>query len=168
MAWSYNSSDLTPTTDAGRLKTCNSCKLEKPNSSFHKNISSKDGLRSFCKSCKNERDKDYRETNPEKIQKSQSKYYGANKEIFFAHNAKRQAKNKEATPSWLTDGQKAHIKRFYKLSRFMQEVTGTVYHVDHIVPLNGKNVCGLNVPWNLRVIPAKDNLIKSNKFEEQE
>jgi len=165
MSWSYDPTNLDTTTASGQ-KVCNSCGKEKPLSSFHKNITAKDGLRSNCKECKNLSDSVYRQNNCEKKKESQGSYYKKNKGIFLSNNAKRRAKNRQATPKWLSPAQIAHIKRFYNISAFMQEVTGEIYHVDHIIPLNNEIVCGLHVPWNLRVIHAKDNLKKSNKFEE--
>lgn len=52
------------------------------------------------------------------------------------------------------------------MSRSISKKTGTQHHVDHIIPLQGKLVSGLHVPWNLRIIPAHENLSKSNKIIE--
>jgi hypothetical protein len=72
-----------------------------------------------------------------------------------------------AVPKWLTEDEYQQIKDFYEIARMFKLFTGQDYHVDHIVPLQGKNVCGLHVPWNLQVIPARENLSKSNKLQEE-
>ena len=77
---------------------------------------------------------------------------------------KRQAKRLKATPFWLTDQQNSDILYFYSLARECELLTGDKYHVDHIIPLQGKNVCGLHVPWNLQVLPADINIKKGNKI----
>lgn len=91
-----------------------------------------------------------------------SEYQKKNKDKRNHNLAKYRAKKLRATPSWLSGSQIAKIKRIYKLREIIVDATGTNYHVDHIVPLQGKNVCGLHVPWNLQVIPAEDNLKKNN------
>lgn len=80
-----------------------------------------------------------------------------------ALQAIRQAQKLNATPRWLSDEQLAEINALYARSSQMTRETGVVHHVDHIVPLRGKTVCGLHVPWNLQVITAAENLQKSNK-----
>lgn len=65
-------------------------------------------------------------------------------------------------PSWLTKEDFVQIRELYICAQMFKLYTGQEYHVDHIVPLQGENVCGLHVPWNLQVILAKENLSKSN------
>lgn len=67
-----------------------------------------------------------------------------------------------ATPRWC-DRQK--IEAIYNKAREMSALTGIPHHVDHEIPLRSKKVSGLHVPWNLRVIPAVDNLRKGNRLE---
>lgn len=76
----------------------------------------------------------------------------------------RRRKHREATPPWLTSRQKSEIRHLYQIAITMTQTTGEQYVVDHIVPLRSPVVCGLHVPWNLRVITQEENLRKSNKL----
>ena len=76
----------------------------------------------------------------------------------------RRRKHRLATPKWLTREQKGQIRELYKIAITMTKTTGEQYVVDHIIPLRSDVVCGLHVPWNLRVITQEQNLLKSNKL----
>lgn len=82
----------------------------------------------------------------------------------LASNMERHVRKIRGTPTWLTLEQKELINSLYLEAKRLTEETGTPHHVDHQVPLRGKTVCGLHVPWNLQVIPALDNLRKTNAF----
>lgn len=58
----------------------------------------------------------------------------------------RAAMMKKAQPEWLSPEQVEEMRVFYWLAQDLKAVSGEVYHVDHIVPLRGGNVCGLHVP----------------------
>ena len=87
-----------------------------------------------------------------------------NKVQVRADTKARRRKHRAATPLWLSRRQKSEIRQLYQIAITMTQTTGEQYVVDHIVPLRGETVCGLHVPWNLRVITQDENLKKSNKL----
>ena len=60
-------------------------------------------------------------------------------------------------PPWLTQDQVLEIRAIYAEAKRLSDETGVPHDVDHIVPLAGKIVSGLHVPWNLRAIPKIEN-----------
>jgi 5-methylcytosine-specific restriction endonuclease McrA len=94
----------------------------------------------------------------------QRKWQAKNRSKCTAYAMKYFAKKLQATPA-LTDDEQWMIQEIYDLCSERTEVTGVSHHVDHIVPLQGENVSGLHVPWNLQVLTAHDNISKSNSWE---
>lgn len=92
-----------------------------------------------------------------------TRYKEANPELYKLLTSLRRRRHKNATPKWLSTDQKKNIRNLYLHAMSLSKVTGERYAVDHIIPLNGEDVCGLHVPWNLRVITQEENLAKSNK-----
>lgn len=70
------------------------------------------------------------------------------------------AQTKRATPRWLSEADLDWIADLYREAKWRTEQTGELHVVDHIVPKIGKTVCGLHVPWNLRVIHWRENATK--------
>ena len=100
------------------------------------------------------RDKLYRLNNKDKVRNTKRLSRLKNPSLIKYHCAKRRAMKLKATPKF-ADLNK--IKEIYKKCP-------KGYHVDHIVPLINKNVCGLHVEWNLQYLTPSANISKSNKF----
>ena len=141
-------------------------------------------------SYKNRKDYFAEYNSSEKGKQNKQKYYEKNKDLVIAKALARPAEKKraytnkwtkenperkqaavnarrrryrQATPKWLTAEHKAEIRAKYLKAQELKKQTGQLYEVDHIEPILGDNVCGLHVPWNLRVILKEENLKKSNK-----
>lgn len=118
-------------------KICSTCSENKSNKLFFKNASNKDGLEYSCKDCK-------------KIYVK--KHYNKVARQISARTCHLKRKNR--VPEWANLDK---IREIYK-----NRPKG--YHIDHIVPLNGKDVCGLHVEYNLQYLPASLNMSKGNKW----
>ena len=112
-----------------------------------------------------EEKKNYYLRNRDKILEQKRLYRKLNRAGRNALEAKRYNSKKRRTPGWLTKDQLDNIKSYYWLAQDLFKISGQTYHVDHIVPLQGNNVCGLHVPWNLQVLPSDINILKSNSYE---
>lgn len=166
-------------------KVCNKCKEEKTLDNFSPNKDKPQGVQYACKVCnaiaaKNrrlviklspdkiilarERSSRWRKDNPDRARRIKALSNRKRPYVKAASSAKYRASKIKATPRWLTKEQKLQIDIFYQLKSDLLCVTGEIYHVDHIVPLKGINVCGLHVPWNLQILPADINCSKSNTY----
>jgi hypothetical protein len=130
---------------------------------------------------KRELDRQYQKQNREKMSLRVKEWMTAHpekaKEYAAAHRqrhpgaknadtAKRRAAKLLRTPKWLSSDDLWVIQEAYKLAALRTKMFGFVWHVDHIIPLQGALVSGLHVPENLQVIPWIDNIRKGNSLVE--
>ena len=173
------------------MKTCKNkdCTENNPQpiENFVKDSRCTGGYQNQCKSCKKKYDalrfeknrtriltqsKTYYESNLDSARKKRAEWRRDNKEyaaeygkIYRAmYPGKGQARTRKyalskrnAVPRWLSVEQLKEITLLY-------ENCPKGYEVDHIIPLQGKNVKGLHVPWNLQYLTREDNRKKGNKY----
>ena len=108
----------------------------------------------------------YAEQNRNKLRETASRWQKNNKGKVNANTAERHTAKMQRKPKWLTKEDKQVIKSLYELAAIYKKECGIDCHVDHVVPLQGKTVSGLHVPWNLQILPAVDNIKKSNRFND--
>lgn len=117
------------------LKRCPRCDEIKPVERFSRHGKTRDGLRTQCKGCESVGQRSYYEENPDKR---------------CARDLRRRASEAGAIPSNYTEAEDAAIGEFRANCP-----EGDV--VDHIVPLRGRNISGLQTLSNLRYLRAEDN-----------
>ena len=166
------------------MKFCAKCQEIKSFDLFNKNKSQKDGLQNYCKPCGRSSNRDayaknsqkicsktskYKKINADKVKESNNRYYETNKTKVLKKSSewaknnrekcnlnlmKRIAQQKQAVASWFETEKVALVYKKAKEWGFA---------VDHIVPLQGKNVCGLHCWANLQLLDQSLNSAKGNR-----
>ena len=155
---------------------CCTCKIEKPTSEFHLNKPS-------CKECRKiERKKSYQKRkasdyqsildynlqwvkdNPEKNAEHKKRWNQLNVDRCRIICNKRYSYAKQSRPKWANN---FFVEEAYELAQRRSNLFGTRWEVDHIIPIKGKDICGLHVETNLQVIPRSINASKQNRFTKQ-
>jgi hypothetical protein len=156
----------------GRRASCKECDLSKKKQKYSLDTDYKEKVRKYQRD-RSEHYRDlnkvwYKENREYVREKVRHRYHtiAETRASIKANSAQYRRSKISAQPSWLSDADKQRIKDIYLLAEDLQLVSGQKYQVDHIIPLRGKKVCGLHVPWNLQVLPEDINLSKGNAHED--
>lgn len=165
------------------LKICSRCKEPKEKFEFGVKKAAHDGLQPHCKECEKLASRKKYLKNREKIIAREKQKYIENKDIKKKYDREYYQKNKRKRNNqhkkWvdenrdriraLNNSRKRRLKEA-ELDGYRDKILSIYancpegHHVDHIMPLNHPDLCGLHVPWNLQYLPAEENLRKSNKY----
>lgn len=140
-------------------KRCTKCGAVKPLPVFK--LDKRNGKRvNTCNQCRGLQNKLNRD--PVKQKAYQREYYLKNRQKRINRARERSDKERRATPLWVKWWS---IQELREKARKETKATGVQHHIDHIIPIDHPLVCGLNVPWNIRVVTADINLSKQNTWE---
>jgi len=93
--------------------------------------------------------------NKEKVNETNNRWIAKHKGIQAFYANKRRSAKKYRTPAW------ANLDAIKTIYANCPEG----YHVDHVIPLQGKLVSGLHIESNLQYLPASENAKKFNKYQ---
>ena len=155
----------------GIMKKCTKCNELKDLDLFYRRKDGVMGRKSHCKECvkdyelevkehKASYDRDRYINQKKDIKLKTKEYYNKNKEKYRNYETQR----RRLMSTKLSSMYKLEIESIYKKCKDKNNDSDIKYEVDHIVPIRNKAVCGLHVPWNLRIITKEENAAKSNKL----
>lgn len=148
------------------MKICSTCKEVRDIEDFNLDHR-RNELRYSCKPCESKRHKNWRDRNKDKEYQRSLSWRKQNRGIMNAIDQKRYTSKKLRMPKWLSKTQQLEIQQIYITANKLTNETGIKYHVDHIIPLQGKIVSGLHVSWNLQILTQQENCQKSNRYEQR-
>ena len=149
------------------MRTCKACQETKDYKEFVKDSRKLHGVGYKCLACERKRSAKRRKADPEHDRKFKRAWKQRNKGKVRADWSHYRASKLQATATWADT---KYIEDLYTNCREAEAVFTEVgidikFHVDHIIPLRNKIVCGLHTEHNLQILTAKENAVKSNYYE---
>jgi len=122
-----------------------------------------------CYECGVEQRKRWREANKERHKEMTNNWRKNNPQKVAENNYKRSVvrnrRYRDANIYSDVPEVRDALEAIYREARNTKLRTGKNVHVDHIIPLGAKNICGLHVPWNLQITSAEYNYNKQNYID---
>jgi hypothetical protein len=147
------------------IRCCRICKEQKESKLFVKNKAFKCGIDTICLNCSRQKVKEWRAAGKRNCAQESERFRKRHPGKAKAHQSKMSFNRKRSIKNIkYTEWDDLFLEEIYDLAALRTKLTGIKWHVDHIIPLQNKLVCGLHVPENLQLLPAKLNLIKGNDF----
>lgn len=129
------------------MKTCIHCAVYLTDENWLKSSQKKNWY--ICNSCKRSKNRAHYNKNKESYKSRAKKNFGP------IHNEwNRYSQLKNCTPVW---ADRRYIRLWYQLAEIETTRTGQKVTIDHIIPIKGKNVCGLHWEHNLQFLFKDDN-----------
>lgn len=172
------------------MKECSRCGETKSLSEFSPDAKGKLGRQSSCKLCRRIVCKNYIANNASKRKDTLIKYRSKAETkaklsaSFKMRNSDEEFKNqrRESKRTWRKTASGKNSHKFHESNRRVCKLKATPswanlekikeiymncpdgYHVDHIIPIRGRDICGLHIPENLQYLPAIENVKKGNRY----
>lgn len=164
-----------------QTKKCCRCPMIKPITEFHKSQKGLYGAHSICKKCKKLYMREYCVSGKLKVSKDKYKKTEKGKATIKAYRKSEYNKKIQSDYAKSPNGRAVCNAKLaaYRAAKKQQTFGITYkselrliyknkpvgYTIDHIIPIEGVEVRGLHVPWNLQYLTKTDNSKKSNSFD---
>jgi hypothetical protein len=112
----------------------------------------------------NEYKKAWVERNKAKAAENIRKWKINNPHKMAAYTENRRSAKLQRLPKWNSEFDSFVFEEAARIARVRSKITGIKWSVDHMIPLQAEEACGLHTAANIQVVPSSLNFSKINKM----